>query len=184
MAVRLTFDGQKLTWPGIGIFKATTGLPDLQWPDKQCVPDAAIPEGNYKLFIQFQGEAPIRNAADCDLGPSWGWSTIPRGQAAGTCEIYWANWDITVSGWNQRMRRPEKPVGGKRGGFYIHDSTKGYSHGCIEVEPVFFPYSETGDGKKKMVKRHLRLMLSMFLVSKRMVEQNNNTVKTGSNYRV
>ncbi|EJF0115979.1 DUF2778 domain-containing protein, partial [Salmonella enterica] len=44
MAVRLTFDGQKLTWPGIGIFKATTGLPDLQWPDKQCVPDAAIPE--------------------------------------------------------------------------------------------------------------------------------------------
>ncbi|MCP0771757.1 DUF2778 domain-containing protein, partial [Salmonella enterica subsp. enterica serovar Montevideo] len=23
MAVRLTFDGQKLTWPGIGIFKAT-----------------------------------------------------------------------------------------------------------------------------------------------------------------
>ncbi|EDW2741361.1 DUF2778 domain-containing protein, partial [Salmonella enterica subsp. enterica] len=27
MAVRLTFDGQKLTWPGIGIFKATTGLP-------------------------------------------------------------------------------------------------------------------------------------------------------------
>ncbi|EAR3285786.1 DUF2778 domain-containing protein, partial [Salmonella enterica subsp. enterica serovar Typhimurium] len=54
MAVRLTFDGQKLTWPGIGIFKATTGLPDLQWPDKQCVPDAAIPEGNYKLFIQFQ----------------------------------------------------------------------------------------------------------------------------------
>lgn len=30
-----------------------------------------------------------------------------------------------------------------------------------------------------MVKRHLRLMLSMILVSKRMVEQNNNTVKTG-----
>ncbi|EDW2741401.1 DUF2778 domain-containing protein, partial [Salmonella enterica subsp. enterica] len=26
MAVRLTFDGQKQTWPGIGIFKATTGL--------------------------------------------------------------------------------------------------------------------------------------------------------------
>jgi len=25
-----------------------------------------------------------------------------------------------------------------RGGFYIHDSTKGYTHGCIEVEPRFF----------------------------------------------
>ena len=35
MIVQLTFDGQKLTWPGVGVFKATTGLPDLQWPDKQ-----------------------------------------------------------------------------------------------------------------------------------------------------
>jgi hypothetical protein len=24
------------------------------------------------------------------------------------------------------------------GGFYIHDSTKGYSHGCIEVDTMFF----------------------------------------------
>lgn len=157
---------------GIGIFKATTGLPDLQWPDKQCVPDAAIPEGNYKLFIQFQGEAPIRNAADCDLGPSWGWSTIPRGQAAGTCEIYWANWGYNRIRLESADEKTRKACGGQAGVvFYIHDSTKGYSHGCIEVEPVFFPYSETGDGKKKMVKRHLRLMLSMFLVSKRMVEQ-------------
>ncbi|EDH5633251.1 pathogenicity island protein [Salmonella enterica subsp. enterica serovar Claibornei] len=70
MAVKLTFDGQKLTWPGVGVFKATTGLPDLQWPDKQCTPDAAIPEGNYKLFVQFQGEAPVRDASLCDLGPS------------------------------------------------------------------------------------------------------------------
>lgn len=55
MAVRLTFDGQKLTWPGIGIFKATTGLPDLQWPDKQCVPDAAIPEGIINCLFSFRG---------------------------------------------------------------------------------------------------------------------------------
>lgn len=25
-----------------------------------------------------------------------------------------------------------------RGGFYLHDSTKGYSHGCIEVELGLF----------------------------------------------
>lgn len=25
-----------------------------------------------------------------------------------------------------------------RSGFYLHDSTKGYSHGCIEVETTFF----------------------------------------------
>jgi hypothetical protein len=27
-----------------------------------------------------------------------------------------------------------------RGGFYIHDSTKGYSHGCIEVESSIFKH--------------------------------------------
>jgi hypothetical protein len=26
----------------------------------------------------------------------------------------------------------------RRGGFYLHDSVKGYSHGCIEVEGLFF----------------------------------------------
>lgn len=25
-----------------------------------------------------------------------------------------------------------------RGGFYLHDSTKGFSHGCIEIEVSFF----------------------------------------------
>jgi len=29
-----------------------------------------------------------------------------------------------------------KPI--MRGGFYLHDSTKGYSHGCIEVETKIF----------------------------------------------
>jgi hypothetical protein len=27
-----------------------------------------------------------------------------------------------------------------RGGFYLHDSTKGYSHGCIEVDTKIFKY--------------------------------------------
>ena len=26
-----------------------------------------------------------------------------------------------------------------RSGFYLHDSTKGFSHGCIEVETKLFP---------------------------------------------
>lgn len=40
MAVRLTFDGQKRAWSGIGGLKATAGL-----PDKQHTED----------IIQFQG---------------------------------------------------------------------------------------------------------------------------------
>ncbi|MBO9356839.1 DUF2778 domain-containing protein [Bordetella petrii] len=30
-----------------------------------------------------------------------------------------------------------------RGGFYLHDSTKGYSHGCIGVEGRIFPLLRT-----------------------------------------
>ena len=30
------------------------------------------------------------------------------------------------------------PKARHRGGFYLHDSTKGYTHGCIEVEPRLF----------------------------------------------
>jgi hypothetical protein len=32
----------------------------------------------------------------------------------------------------------DQPQNRKRGGFYLHDSTKGFSHGCIEVNPQFF----------------------------------------------
>lgn len=34
-----------------------------------------------------------------------------------------------------KTRHACKPT---RGGFYLHDSVKGYSHGCIEVEGIFF----------------------------------------------
>lgn len=32
----------------------------------------------------------------------------------------------------------DSPKNRHRGGFYLHDSTKGFSHGCIEVDPIFF----------------------------------------------
>ena len=65
---------------------------------------------------------------------------IPRGSDAADCEPYWANW-----GRNRARMEPAdvatrarcRPI--MRGGFYLHDSTKGYSHGCIEVEGRLFP---------------------------------------------
>jgi hypothetical protein len=55
-----------------------------------------------------------------------------------TNKPYWANW-----GFNRARMEPAdivnrarcKPM---RGGFYLHDSTKGYTHGCIEVEGRLF----------------------------------------------
>jgi hypothetical protein len=57
---------------------------------------------------------------------------------AGMCEPYWANW-----GWHRVQLQPAdartaRACSPARGGFYLHDSTKGYTHGCIEVEGAFF----------------------------------------------
>ena len=77
----------------------------------------------------------------CTLKPSWGIQKIPRGSVAGNCEPYWANWGKNRA----RMEPADIPTQSKcspimRGGFYLHDSTKGYSHGCIEVETGIFPF--------------------------------------------
>lgn len=136
----MEFDGQKLTWNGSGSFKATTGLPGFQMPENQCIKDSGpIPEGMYKVLVTDRGAAKDDGAGRCNLSPGWGVQTIPRGAAAGSCEAYWANW-----GQNRARMEPAdtqtriacNPV---RSGFYLHDSTKGFSHGCIEVEHRFFP---------------------------------------------
>lgn len=141
MIADMTYDGQRISWPGKGMFRATSGLHGSQFPKNSCTPDSGpIPEGLYKVFISDQGTAQDDGTGSCALEPSWGIQEIPRGTAAGACEPYWANW-----GKNRARMEPAdaytkdrcSPV--IRGGFYLHDSTKGYSHGCIEVESSLFP---------------------------------------------
>lgn len=146
MSVTLTYDGQMLKWPDGKTFKATTGYKDevygdehfsvtveYQKPDKQCIENGAIPEGNYKIYVLFQGEANIKQ--NCELKPSWGWTTIPEEKPGG---CLWSEWGHNRARLEPVDDKTKKACDGSRGGFYIHDSTKGYSHGCIEVEPKFF----------------------------------------------
>ena len=141
MLVDMQYDGQQLDWKGIGVFKATSGLPGLQNPSDQCKPDEGpLPEGLYTLYLADRGMAVDDGTGICQLRPSVGIQTIPRGAKAGDCEPYWAQW-----GSNRARLEPAdiatrsrcKPT--VRGGFYLHDSTKGYTHGCIEVEGRIFP---------------------------------------------
>jgi hypothetical protein len=135
----LLFDGQVLFWNGKGRFKATSGLPGFQMPAYQCVVEKGpTPEGFYAVHLLERGVAPTASEEYCRLKPSRGLQSIPRGSAAGRCEPFWANW-----GWNrirfdaadaETISRCKPP----RSGFYLHDSVKGYSHGCIEVEAKFF----------------------------------------------
>jgi hypothetical protein len=134
MTVKLTYSGTHIYWSHKA-YKATSGMKDYQLVKNQCLKDKGpVPEGLYKVFINDMGEAEDNGANACTLKPAWGIQSIPRGVAAGKCEPYWANW-----GYNRARMEPANsetklkcnPI---RAGFYLHDSTKGYSHGCIEVE--------------------------------------------------
>jgi len=141
MKIALTYDGQFVKWNDRGLlFKATSGMPAHQIPGEQCTPDAGpVPEGIYKVYIADHGLAKDDGRGICALKPSWGVQEIPRGAKAGHCESYWANW-----GKNRARMEPADEVTKKSrapinpGGFYLHDSTKGYSHGCIEVDTLIF----------------------------------------------
>jgi hypothetical protein len=139
MLVDMEFDGQVLTWNGSGRFKATSGLPGYQYPRNNCVKDRGpVPEGAYKVLATDLGAAKDDGTGQCNLSPGWGIQTIPRGAAAGSCEVNWANWGrnrARMEPANVKTRTACSPI---RGGFYLHDSTKGYSHGCIEIDPRFF----------------------------------------------
>lgn len=138
----LEYDGQTLVWFGFGKWKATSGLSGHQVPSDQCATDEGpVPEGNYNIRLISSGEAQDDGTNTCNLSPAWGFQTISRGAAAGSCEPYWANWGyhrIRIEPADLTTKNTCVKKGINRGGFYLHDSTKGYSHGCIETESTFF----------------------------------------------
>jgi len=140
MIYQLTYDGAKLSWHGKGVYKASSGMPGYQKSTEQCLPNKGpVPEGSYYIPLIEGAAATDDGTGTCNLSPSWQIQTIPRGSAAGVCEPYWANWGnnrVRFEPADDVTKRSCLPI--KRGGFYLHDSTKGYSHGCIEVEGAFF----------------------------------------------
>lgn len=133
----LLYDGPRLQWRGHGIFRATSGRPGRQSSGLQCdTTGGPIPEGRYFLLLR-EDKTVHSPTEDCELPPAWHLQAIPSGEQAGACAPVWALW-----GRNRiRLTRIDplpKACPMPRGGFYIHDSTKGYTHGCIEVEPLFF----------------------------------------------
>jgi hypothetical protein len=139
MLADMEFDGQVLSWKGSGTFKATTGLPGYQVPAEQCTKNKGpTPEAMYKVLITEKGAAADDGTGFCNLAPGWGVQTIPRGAKAGSCDPYWANWGYNRARLEPADAHTRHACFPRRDGFYLHDSAKGYSHGCIEVEPTFF----------------------------------------------
>ena len=123
------YDGRILKWIGKGTFKATSGMPGYQEPTFQCDKEKGpVPEGNYYIPLIKGDLARDDGTGVCKLAPSWQIQRIPRGSAAGTCESYWANWGHNRVRFEPADLSTKNACKLKRRGFYINDSTKGYSH--------------------------------------------------------
>jgi hypothetical protein len=158
MAMDMLFNGQEIHWFGNGIYKATSGMPGYQKPAFQCEKDRGpVPEGAYYIPLIEGNNAKDDGTGVCRLKPSWQIERIPRGASAGACEPYWANWGHNRVRFEPADAATRHKCLISRGGFYLHDSTKGYSHGCIEVQGSFF--SSLRMHLKRTTKRRLTLKI-------------------------
>lgn len=158
MLYDLTYDGRKLTWTGKGSFKATSGMLGNQVPKDQCVVDVGpVPEGSYYVPLIEGTSAKDDGKGICNLAPSWRIETIPRGSAAGACEPFWANWGKNRVRFEPADVITKNKCKPKRGGFYLHDSTKGFSHGCIEIDTTFFATLKAFVRASKKKRLHLQI---------------------------
>jgi hypothetical protein len=161
----LLYDGVTVHWAARKkTYKASSGLPaksgssEPDWRESQyyCVKDhGPIPEGLYSLstVVDPNTYAKVNKDPDvCTVSAGKDIQKIPRGADAGECEKFWANWGnnrVALKPADAETRNACSPV---RDGFYLHDSTKGFSHGCIEVQGIFFDdlydFAKASKGKR------------------------------------
>ena len=136
----MVYDRQVLTWNGHGAYKASSGMIGFQKPRERCVADRGpIPTGVYSFaLVEDKKLAQDDGTGICQLRASPKIQRIPRGAYAGDCEPYWALWGVFRVRLEPLDRATNERCKSRRGGFYLHDSIKGFSHGCIEVETKFF----------------------------------------------
>jgi len=137
----VVYDGDELIWYGgdgnvVKKYPATSGLGGSQNSKFQSTPDAGpIPEGSYNVDLSLNSDRTV--SIDSGTGIIWagkGIERIPKTftTSSGSIEGY--------SAWGN-IRARLMPLSGNtfgRSNFYLHNSHKGYSHGCIETTTQFF----------------------------------------------
>jgi hypothetical protein len=133
----MLYDGDELDWYGVGKFNATSGMPGHQIASEQFISDTGpIPEGTYSLFLKVVGMARVTNVAKSTLDTKQGiqdLSAMPGPDGKLYDSPAWGRNRVRLN--NLHI---DSPRARHRGGFYLHDSTKGFTHGCVEVNPHFF----------------------------------------------
>ena len=147
----LLYNGNFLIWfrdyKEFKRFPATSGQDCYQFARFQKVKDEGpIPEGSYTINLSLKANRFAQVSKDGDIIPGEGIQKIP--------EISDTNWgyDFTEDWGTMRARLiPDYIAKNKynRGNFYIHNSNKGYSSGCIEsgyknqLFPMLIEYGKT-----------------------------------------
>ncbi len=168
--VDIFYLGQYVVWrrslppegdtPGLLVFSASSGKNGVASAQKMR-DIGPLPEGKYKLLAQFdpqqstvdQANALLKEGDAPGRGPFQntrpGIQLLPVG-GAGPVNVQWGAMRVRLD--------PTFAVPGNRSGFYLHDSHKGYTSGCVEVRRdtgrhLFFDallsYVSSGRAKKK-----------------------------------
>ena len=136
----LVYTGTNVDWYSenkiIATYNATSGLPNYQNANYQNLPNKGpIPAGTYNINLSLNYERYAEVYDDTgELKSGQGIQRIPESYTSTKGIVY------SYPGWGTVRARLE-PVSGNmygRHSFYIHDSHKGYTHGCIEVDGTFF----------------------------------------------
>jgi hypothetical protein len=141
----MSYDGKILKW-GSKTYAASSGM--AKWPDPILGPDTdyrfakyqdskggPVPEGNYILHVFLNGTAGLTK-----LGLDAEVAATEKGGIQNIPKVKFEGREYSFPDWGTRRIRIHKGPGNttKRNNFYLHDSAKGYSHGCIEVVGKFF----------------------------------------------
>ena len=155
----LVYNGTEIIWfdgkgKVIDRFPATSGLPGYQNSSMQNTPNAGpIPEGNYNTNLSLDTNRTVAiNASTGETLPGMGIQKIPSTYTTNSGNTY------SYPGWGTiraRLTPSSETNTFGRSNFYLHNSHKGYSHGCIEVGKGFFPklinYAQTHSSIKIIV---------------------------------
>ena len=164
----LMYNGTKVLWVKDDgaleeTFPATSGHFAYQTPNQQCRKnDGPIPEGAYQMQLFENKVIPNYNTIGdvCNLYSGRGIQQIPAEDPkkptieGGSCQDLWGFNRIKLTAFDAKAKNA---CSGNRSGFYIHDSSKGQTSGCIEIDQKFFVKLRNHMGTKGSQK-------SMFLI--------------------
>lgn len=176
----LTFNGTELAWKGHGVFKATSGnaysdpatgaVYNFQQAQYQDLSDKGpIPEGRYSFqavvaagsAFDRKGRLDARQGIE-QLAPEGSNMVTPPGwKEAVDATPLLADWGHNRVRLNVIHINHLKAQ--NRNGFYLHDSHKGHTHGCIEVEHAFFDRLRAFAATQKKLGKRAKTTLLLFV---------------------